>query len=352
VKPKIYTREAFLIAGVPGSGDETAKVWAAFMKLDKVNPLKNKVGEAGYEVRMYPDEGPGKIHVGVRVKDSNVHKEYKLFFVPAATYAEFEIYPSKGYESSNAEMSKWLEDNAGVYKQALLDGMHYGIEVYDKRFKGNDNPESVVGFLEPIFKVETGFDITKMVTGPLEEFAGRIEQFAGTAVSNKVMKGKDEMLAARDPVKGALWMKEAIDRLDASTTPDKCRQIMTACGRACLAMNIKGMEASKEVRRKCATEEEFLNIELNATPDITRFERNGDVIYWYYTPRKIGKGMRCVCPLLSMLPDGVNASPSYCQCSRAFVQAYWSGILGRPVKVELGETSIMGAEDCKFIIQL
>jgi hypothetical protein len=184
------------------------------------------------------------------------------------------------------------------------------------------------------------------------EIAGQIERFAGAAESKKVMKGKDEMLAAKDPVKGALWMKEAIDQLDTVATPEKCKQIMTACGQACLAMNIKGMEVSKEMRRKCATEEEFLKIELNATPEITRYERNGDILYWYYTPRKLGKGMRCVCPLFSMLPEDVNASPTYCQCSRAFVQAYWSGILGRPVKVELGETSITGAEECKFIIHL
>jgi predicted transcriptional regulator YdeE len=150
MKPKIITKKAFLIAGVPGSGDETAKVWQTYMKLEKVSPLKNQVGEVGYEVRMYPAEGPGKIFIGVQVKDAGVPPEYKVFYVPAATYAEFEIYPSKGYESSNDEMSKWLEDNAGSYKEALLDGMHYGIEVYDKRFKGDKDPTSVVSIWVPI----------------------------------------------------------------------------------------------------------------------------------------------------------------------------------------------------------
>ncbi len=186
----------------------------------------------------------------------------------------------------------------------------------------------------------------------IEEVTEQIDHFAGVAVSKKVMKENNEMLATKDPVKVALWMKEAIDRLDASTTSEKCRQIMTACGHACLTMNIKGMEESKEVRRKCATEEEFLKIELNAQPDITRYERNGNILYWYYTPRKLGKGIRCFCPLFSMLPEGVNASPTYCQCSRSFVQAYWEGILGRPINVELGETSITGADECKFIIHL
>lgn len=193
---------------------------------------------------------------------------------------------------------------------------------------------------------------SEIVARQIREIAEQIKHFAGVAVSKKVMKGKEETIAAKDPVKGALWMKEVIDRLDAFTDKKTREKIMTACGHACLAMNIKGMEASKEIRHTCATEEEFLEIELNALPDITRFERNGDILYWYYTPRKIGKGMRCFCPLFSMLPEGVNASPTYYQCSRAFVQAYWEGILGRPIKVELGETSITGAEECKFIIHL
>jgi predicted transcriptional regulator YdeE len=352
MKPKIINKEAFLIAGVPGSGDETTKVWEAFMKLEKMNPPKNQVGEVGYEVRMYPGGvGPGKIHVGVQVKDSNVPKEYKLFFVPAATYAEFEIYPAKGYESNNAEMSKWLEDNASVYKQALLDGMHYGIEVYDKRFKGNDNPESVVGLLEPIVKVDPGFDITQMVAGTMGEISGRIEEFAGADVRQKVMKGKDEIIAAKDPVKGALWMKEAIDRLDSLTDKDTRKKIMTACGRSCNTVNHKDTEEARQLRLLCASEEDFLAM-MEPPGNGVRYERDGETLIQYYTPGKYRRGLRCYCPLINALPDGVNASPTYCQCARAFTEQHWEYILGRPVKVELGETALTGSDECKFIIHL
>jgi predicted transcriptional regulator YdeE len=150
MKPKIFKKGAFIIAGVAGSGDETAQAWETYMKLEKVCPVKNQVGEEGYEVRLYSTEGMGKVHVGVRVKDAKIPAEYKVCLIPAATYAEFEIYPVKGYGSSNAEMTKWLEENAQTYGEALLDGMHYAIEVYDKRFKGSDNPESVVPIWVPL----------------------------------------------------------------------------------------------------------------------------------------------------------------------------------------------------------
>ena len=156
MKPKIISKKAFLVAGVTGSGDETAKAWEAFMKLNKINPLKNKVSEEGYEIRMYPGgEGPGKVHVGVQVKDASVPAEYKVFSLPAFKYAEFEIYPSKGYESSNAEMSKWLEENAGAYREGRLDDKNFAIEVYDKRYKGDKDPTSVVGILVAIMPADS-----------------------------------------------------------------------------------------------------------------------------------------------------------------------------------------------------
>jgi predicted transcriptional regulator YdeE len=155
MEPKIIKKEAFIVAGVTGSGDETGKVWEAFMKLNKINPLKNQVGEEGYEIRMYPGgEGPGEVHVGVQIKDARVPAEYKVVSVPAFSYAEFEIYPAKGYGSSNAEMDKWSQANAGTYQEGRLGDKNFVIEVYDKRFKGNDNPASVVGILVPIIPVK------------------------------------------------------------------------------------------------------------------------------------------------------------------------------------------------------
>ena len=152
MEPKIFSKGTLLIAGVTGSGDETGKAWEAFTKLNKINPLQNKAGEEGYEIRMYSGEGPGEVHVGMLVKDAHVPAEYKVVSLPASLYAEFEIYPSKGYESNNAEMNNWLSENAGFYQQSKLGEKTYAVEVYDKRYKGDKDPASVVGILVPIIK--------------------------------------------------------------------------------------------------------------------------------------------------------------------------------------------------------
>jgi len=153
MEPKIFSKEALLIAGVTGSGDETGKAWGAFTKLNKINPLQNKVGEDGYEIRMYSGEGPGEVHVGLQVRDARVPAEFKVVSLPASMYAEFEIYPSKGWESSNTEMNNWLSENTGVYKERRLGDKSYAVEVYDKRYKGDRDPASVVGILVPIAPV-------------------------------------------------------------------------------------------------------------------------------------------------------------------------------------------------------
>ncbi|UCC17263.1 MAG: GyrI-like domain-containing protein [Dehalococcoidales bacterium] len=151
MEPKLYEKEAMIIAGVSGNGDETGKVWEDYMKLEKLNPLKNTLDAAGYEVRIYPGgTGPGKVHIGMNVTDTKVPPEYKCLSVPASLYAEFLIYPAKGYGSSNEEMDAWLSDNADKYTQRYIDGNPYGIEVYDERFKGNGDSESIVGMLIPL----------------------------------------------------------------------------------------------------------------------------------------------------------------------------------------------------------
>jgi hypothetical protein len=194
--------------------------------------------------------------------------------------------------------------------------------------------------------------MTRKTAGQLQEIGGRIEQFAGAEVREKVMEGSDKAATFSNPEKVALWVKEAMDRLGAFTPPAKREQIMTACGYNCMALNSRPMETAAARRRKFPDEEAFLNAEIKRPPRGMRFEREGEKLIQFYTPRAFGRGMRCFCALMRALPEGVNASPAYCQCARGFVEKYWEGILGRAVSVELGTTAISGADECKFTIRL
>jgi predicted transcriptional regulator YdeE len=355
--PKIIPKEAMIIAGVAGSGDETAKAWEAFTKISKMHPLSNRVkdGTEGYEVRLYPNDGIGKVHVGQRVKDSPVPAEYKVISLPASTYAEFEIYPAKGYESSNAEMNKWLEANAAAYKEGNIDGMKYAVEVYDARYKGEKDPKSVVGCLVPIIPINAGNPFVKMVNDAVKEFSNRIEQYAGAEIRGKVMHGVEEMKGILDPVKGALDYKDAVARLDKLTDKATGEKIMHACGCACQSIFDKGSLKQKEIRHKYATEAGFL-ADLKSEDNCTVYELKGKTLVQRFTPGKSVPNMpelRCACMLIGGLPKGTNASPTVCVCSRGFTKQRWETILGRSVEVEVVSTPIInGTDDCVFVIHL
>jgi hypothetical protein len=194
--------------------------------------------------------------------------------------------------------------------------------------------------------------MTSKTAGQIEEIGGHVEEFAGAGVRKKVMEGSEKAAKFSDRAKVSLWVKEAIDRLDASTTPGKCRQIMAACGHNCIAHNNRMTQAIKARRQKYPTEEAFLKAEAKKPVKGTRIELRGNTLIQFYTPHTYSTPRRCFCGLMIALPEGVNASPTYCQCSRGFVEKYWESALGRPVRVEVKETAITGADECKFIIHL
>jgi len=189
--------------------------------------------------------------------------------------------------------------------------------------------------------------------GQIMELGGQIEKAAGKKVSDKVMEGSDKIVKSSDKEKIALWMKDAIDRLDACAAPGKCKQIMTACGYNCIAHNKGLANGVKNRRLKYKTENEFLKAEIKNRPvKGIRLELKGENLYHYYSPKTYGTPRRCFCSMMNALPEGTNISLTYCNCSRGFVEKYWEGALGRPVVVEVVETSLSGADDCKFIIHL
>ena len=194
--------------------------------------------------------------------------------------------------------------------------------------------------------------MTAKTAGQIQELSGHIEEFAGAEICKKVMAGSEKMAKSSDREKVAMWIKDVIDRLDTCTTPEKCRQIMIACGHSCIAHNKGLAQGLKNRRLKHKTEEDFLKAEVKKPVKGIRLEIQGDILVQYYTPHTYSTPRRCFCGLMSALPEGVDASLTYCQCSRGFVEKYWEGALGRPVQVEVKETAISGANECKFIIHL
>jgi len=186
----------------------------------------------------------------------------------------------------------------------------------------------------------------------IREIGENVKRLAGKDVMDKVMEGREQITASSKPEKVARWVQGAMESLDALVDEETRNQVMTNCGYNCARVNSSPIEKAKARRKKFRTEDEFLRAEQKKPPTGTRLVREGNTVYQFYTPRSFTHPMRCYCSLLRGLPEGEMASLTYCQCSRGFVQKYWEGILGRPVEVELLESSVSGAQECKFAVHL
>lgn len=184
------------------------------------------------------------------------------------------------------------------------------------------------------------------------EIKKNVEQYAGEKVCGSVIQGSAEIGPATDPVAVARWAVGVMERLDASAGELRRTRIMRSCGRACLNRNNKSLGEGRERRLRYASEDDFLDAEVQSPQFGTRLERGRTTLIQHYTPRAYDPPMRCYCSLLWKLPDAERASATYCQCSRGFVEGYWEGVLGRPVEVEVLATALQGASECSFKIEL
>lgn len=156
MNPNMIKRNKIILAGVSGDGNKTAEIWKHFINLDKEYPLKNKVSDDGYEVRIFDSTmGGEKVFVGCEIKENVETKVdcsvYEYLKVPSSEYASFDVYVEDGYESENDAMSEWLISNEHGYVRNLFEGKPYCVEHYDARFNGN-NAESIVEIWLPVKK--------------------------------------------------------------------------------------------------------------------------------------------------------------------------------------------------------
>ena len=183
----------------------------------------------------------------------------------------------------------------------------------------------------------------------LEEY---MEHFAGKTIAKKVMEGSEQITEKTDKRKIAKWVRGAMERLDALVDERTRVQIMQNCGYNCAKVNRRVIERAKVRRKKYKSIDEFLEAEQRKPMKGTMLVREGNVLYQFYTPQMFTRPMRCYCSLLRGLPAEEKISITYCNCSKGFVEKFWESVLERPVKVDLIQSAVSGAKECKFAIHL
>ena len=187
--------------------------------------------------------------------------------------------------------------------------------------------------------------------GALVVLEKNIEVLAGESVATKVMEGSEEITEKTDKRKTAEWVKNAVERLDALVNENAKIKIMENCGYNCANVNKKVIQRAKARRSKFKSVDVFLAAEQKKPMSGTRLVREGNTLIQFYTPQAFTRPMRCYCSLFRGLPANETVSSTYCHCSKGFVKKFWEGVLERPVKVEIVQSAISGASECKFVIR-
>lgn len=185
----------------------------------------------------------------------------------------------------------------------------------------------------------------------IRELGRNVKRFAGEAVWEKVMEGSEGITAHSSKDRIAIWVKGAMERLDEFADEDTRTRVMVNCGYNCAVVH-KFATRAKASRMKFKSLDEYLKAEERKPARGTRLFREGKVVYQFYTPQVFSRPMRCYCSLLRALPVDETVSPTYCQCARGFVEKTWEAIIGKPVKVDLLQSAVSGAKECKFAIHL
>lgn len=193
--------------------------------------------------------------------------------------------------------------------------------------------------------------MTKKEIDLIRQFGMAISEHASDEVQQQVLKGS-ENLKKSSRAEMSTWLQSAMQRFDALVEEGTRNRIMQDCGYNCARVNKSTIERMGRKREKFSTLEEFIDNEAKHPSKIQRIERDGDRILQYYSPKEFRDGWRCFCGVWRELPGGEKTSSTWCQCSRAFVEKVWEMYAGRPVQVELLQSSISGAKECIFEIKL
>lgn len=197
--------------------------------------------------------------------------------------------------------------------------------------------------------------MTKKHSKIINSIGMTVGEISGDKVKEKFMEGYQEVEQA--PAKdtdylAAIWMKEAIERLDELVNEEARVRILESCGYKCVEKNPGHIERAVRRRQKFKTLEAFLAAEMKKSTKGTRVEVEGDVLYQYYMPGSYREGMRCYCGVWKGLPSDEKASLSWCNCAKGFIEKIWAATLEKPVQVELLKSCIAGDKECKFAVYL
>ena len=161
---KIIEKEKIILIGCMGNQD-AGSLWNKWGEMSGTHEIKYGIGDdegnsAAHEVRFYTDIGE-RIFVGVEVSQIDFESggAWEYLSVPESLYAVFEIDQKIDQNPQFAEINKWFDENADIYKKFIWDAdgkispSEFVICQYDHRTTGKYKNDLIMEMWIPILKI-------------------------------------------------------------------------------------------------------------------------------------------------------------------------------------------------------
>jgi hypothetical protein len=145
-----------------------------------------------------------------------------------------------------------------------------------------------------------------------------------------------------------VWLRRFFNVMDAELAEPTRRKIMVANGRVCFSE----FQPKLQRRAQPATQEEIAAF-VAGRGKSSGYSMEGDAIFFEYvgsaeTGQAAPEGT-CLCPVAEA-QRAREISPTFCWCSVGYVKEMHERVFGRPVRVDLLESVLMGHPRCRFRI--
>jgi hypothetical protein len=180
-------------------------------------------------------------------------------------------------------------------------------------------------------------------TGRIGRFGKIIDETLGEDIMLEVMKDSNKYKSFK-PTQKAEWWSAAVERLENKVGNEKAIKIMNICGSRCCGQGNR--KTAKRLMDESTSLEEFLvkasNYEVKEGEIEYRLEDKNTIV---------GTFNKCFCGQVKQTKKPF-ANKTYCQCSVEFHRQFFKAALEKPVKVELSQSIITGADSCRFLIHM
>ncbi|MBN1232786.1 MAG: hypothetical protein JXA60_05495 [Candidatus Coatesbacteria bacterium] len=173
-----------------------------------------------------------------------------------------------------------------------------------------------------------------------ERFQKSFKKVIKKEVPEEVKKNLSQYKTKTTPSGKAGYIKDLLKELSRLLNSEEIREIMQECGKECISKGT--LKTAKELHKESKDLKEFLARLNEYHIGGGHLELNGNIINACYT--------KCYCGSVNNTRESIPLD--YCYCSTGWYKRLFEEVLQKPVKVEIIQSIVNGADKCLFNIYI